>query len=93
VSTRSYVTDLRAAAEGHASAADLTRWFVQHLGNDFNAAYFLFTFAEAFDVPLTDLQRARDWQGFGEGGDLDDAGLEGLLAPWIWRDATPGVEP
>ncbi|MBE1584556.1 hypothetical protein ACFPOI_43505 [Nonomuraea angiospora] len=78
------VSVVNARANG-VSATGLMQYVQELLGERFGPVAATAVLNEAFGIPVYVMQRALGWHGFGQGGNMTDSELEGLLAPWLYR--------
>ncbi|WP_438488268.1 hypothetical protein [Streptomyces sp. S186] len=80
----SVVAELQSARERGAGAIEAAQLARDLLQNGFGVISFVAAFGKAFGIPLSVLQRAQAWQGFGWGGiAISDEEFEKILSPWF----------
>lgn len=78
------VSELRAARAEGKNAVELALLSMEKLGAGFGVISFIASFRLAFDIPLSVLQRAQAWEGFGWGGmQISDEEFSAIISPWI----------
>ncbi|MEU3350304.1 hypothetical protein [Streptomyces sp. NPDC037389] len=84
ISLEETVRKLREARAEGADAIGLALLSREKLGSNFGVISFIASFRLAFDIPLSVLQRAQAWKGFGWGGvQISDEEFTSVLSPWI----------
>ena len=80
------VDELRVAHGEGRDAVELALLSRDKLGSAFGTISFIASFRLAFNIPLSVLQRAQAWEGFGWGSvQISDEEFSAVLSPWLTR--------